>query len=115
MGGQTPFKCSFCDASFTKSGNLKKHVEAVHDGQKFKCSICDASFTHSGSLKKHVEAVHEGKKPFKSSPFKCLFCNIGSSFTQKAQLINHISTLHDGKNSFKCSECNSSFSLSKTL
>ena len=61
-------------SSFADKQNLKKHVEAVHEGIKpFKCSICDlkfannynpliqewyiSSFADKQNLKKHVEAV----------------------------------------------------------
>ena len=73
---------------FTNKQNLKKHVEAVHEGIKtFKCSVCDvefannynpqiqewyiSSFANKQNLKKHVETVHEGIKPF-----KCSICDV---------------------------------------
>ena len=70
-------------SSFADKQNLKKHVEAVHEGiNPFRCSICDlfannynpliqewylSSFVDEQNLEKHVEAVHEGIKPFKCS------------------------------------------------
>ena len=79
-------------SSFADKQNLKKHVEAVHEGIKpFKCSICDlkfannynpliqewylSSFVDKQNLKKHVEAVHEGIKPFKFSTCDFKFAN----------------------------------------
>ena len=33
---------------FTNKQNLKKHVEAVHEGIKpFKCSVCDVEFANN--------------------------------------------------------------------
>ena len=55
MDMKKPFKCNICDTSFTKKGNLKKHVASVHEGKKpFQCNICDASFAQKALLKKHV-------------------------------------------------------------
>ena len=46
--------------------NLKKHVEAVHEGIKpFKCSVCDVKFANKQNLKKHIETIYEGIKSFK--------------------------------------------------
>ena len=51
---------------FTNKQDLKKHVEAVHEGIKpFKCSVCDVKFANKQHLKKHIETIHEEIKPFK--------------------------------------------------
>ena len=51
---------------FVNQQNLKKHVEAVHEGIKpFKCSVCDVKFANKQNLKKHIETIHEGIKSFK--------------------------------------------------
>ena len=37
-------KCSICGYLFSFKTNLKKHIEAIHEGKKpQKCSICDYS------------------------------------------------------------------------
>ena len=38
-----PFKCSFCDASFFRSTNVKNHEEARHDiiKDRYNCDKCD--------------------------------------------------------------------------
>ena len=42
-----------------KRGNLKNHIEVVHEGKKpFKCIICDSSFTWNSHLKGHIPSVH---------------------------------------------------------
>ena len=47
----------------TQKHNLKKHIEAFHEGKKaFRCNICDLRFTQNGGLKIHVQYVHEGKR-----------------------------------------------------
>ena len=65
-------ECDICDCTCSTKGNLKNHVESVHEARKlFKCDICDYySCSQKGSLKLHVESVHKGKKPF-----KCEICD----------------------------------------
>ena len=53
-------KISQCVMLIGFIGNLKKHIEAVHEGKKpHKCVICEATFTQKTSLKKHITNVHE--------------------------------------------------------
>ena len=53
------YKCKQCEKTFTDSGNLKRHVKAVHEGTKdYKCDYCGKSFSEPGKLKRHVKAVH---------------------------------------------------------
>ena len=60
---ETPINCSICQANFSTRGNLKSHIDAVHDGKKpHKCSECDCSYSQKGTLNRHIKAVHEGKK-----------------------------------------------------
>ena len=35
-----PFKCDFCEASFSKNSNLKTHVETIHEKIKYVCERC---------------------------------------------------------------------------
>ena len=39
-----PFKCIICDKKISERRNLKKHIEAVHEGIKaYACNICTLS------------------------------------------------------------------------
>ena len=107
--GKKKYKCSKCDASFTRRPNLKNHVEVIHEGKNVnQCSICDASFWNSVTLKRHIATVHEGRKPL-----KCMICD--ASFARSESLKTHISTVHEGQKQFKCSICDSSFNQSGNL
>ena len=54
-------KCDLCGKSFTQAGNLKKHINSVHNGQKdHKCDLCLKTFSEAGKLKRHINAVHNG-------------------------------------------------------
>ena len=43
------------------SGNLKWHIEIVHDNRKreFKCDICKKIFSEIKYLKVHISCVHD--------------------------------------------------------
>ena len=42
---------------------LKKHINAVHNGQKdHKCDSCGKAFSQAGHLKTHINSVHNGQK-----------------------------------------------------
>jgi uncharacterized Zn-finger protein len=60
----------FVRKGFPQKGNLKRHIESVHEGKKpYKCKLYEESLSVKRHLKKHIESVHDGKKPL-----KCEFC-----------------------------------------
>ena len=47
----------------SSAGDLKKHINAVHNGQKdHKCDSCRKAFSQSGNLKTHINSVHIQRK-----------------------------------------------------
>ena len=57
------FKCPECGRVFGLKTNLKKHIEAVHEGKKpFVCPRKSSRFARKQDLNRHVKAVHEGVK-----------------------------------------------------
>ena len=57
------FKCLECSGVFRLKNNLKKHIEAVHEGKKpFVCPRKSSRFARKQDLNRHVKAVHEGVK-----------------------------------------------------
>ena len=51
--GEKPYACQHCDASYSDSSSLTKHVR-THTGEKpYACKHCDAAFSQSGTLAKH--------------------------------------------------------------
>ena len=90
-GKEKPFKGNECYVSFTKTSNLKNHMESVQKGKKpFNCDFCDKILSQKQYLSRHIESVHEGKKPFK--------CNICvTSFSIKGTLKVHIESVHNGE------------------
>ena len=42
-----------------QAGELKRHINLVHNGQKnHKCDVCEKLFYQGGHLKKHINTVH---------------------------------------------------------
>ena len=41
MKGQKDFKCESCGKSFSQTGDLKRHINTIHEGHKdYKCESC---------------------------------------------------------------------------
>merc|ERR1719318_265718 len=60
-------KCNLCDASFTRSSNLNRHIitqhpDTVGDTAVFKCDLCDHTFTKASSLKFHSTMKHKAQE-----------------------------------------------------
>jgi len=58
--------CEFvgCDATFTSTGDMKRHMRSIHAGERIACEFvgCDATFTDSGNMKKHMRSIHAGDR-----------------------------------------------------
>ncbi|UXI19213.1 putative sodium-coupled neutral amino acid transporter 7 [Sarcoptes scabiei] len=49
-----PFKCNYCDRSYTKSSELASHIPC-HTGEKpFQCCVCGKAFGQKNNLRKHI-------------------------------------------------------------
>ena len=55
------YKCDSCGKAFSLAGDLKKHINAIHNGQKdHKCDSCGKIFSYADVLKNHINAIHNG-------------------------------------------------------
>lgn len=56
----TSFICNFrgCKKVFSKSTSLIVHYWRHNNVRPFPCKICNTSFTQSGTLSRHNQAVH---------------------------------------------------------
>ena len=103
------YKCESCGKAFAEAGNLKRHINTVHDGNKdFKCESCEKAFTKALYLHIHIRRIHEGHKDF-----ECESC--GKSFSQPQNLKRHVHTVHEGHKDHKCEFCGKSFSRAEPL
>ena len=93
-GKRKPFKCGYCDYSYSDKSNLNKHLASLHEWIKpFKCDSCDYKCSQNSTLNHHVATVHEGKKPF-----KCDSCDY--TCARKSTLNRHVTAVHEGKKKF---------------
>eukprot|EP01083_Nonionella_stella_P268546 907923_1 len=50
--------CESCDTTFTLKGNLKRHINSVHEKLRpFSCESCNTAFSQKQKLKQHVSFV----------------------------------------------------------
>ena len=78
--------CYPCDYKATNVGNLKTHIQSIHEGVCYSCDQCDYKATEKGSLKKHVESIHEGVR------YSCDYCEYKA--TRKEHLKRHLKSIH---------------------
>ena len=85
-------KCDYCDTAFSETGNLKNHINRVHEKVKcviHKCNQCRKTYSDPGKLKKHIYHMHERVKNH-----KCHQCGLAFSVTTNLQ--KHINNVHLG-------------------
>ena len=103
--------CYVCGKTFSESGNLKKHINSVHNGQKdYKCDVCGKLYSSSTTLKYHKIEVHEKLK------YKCDFKNCEMSFDNVNELYNHKEKVHEGdQKNFSCKLCDKAYNMKRQL
>ncbi|TPX51388.1 hypothetical protein SeMB42_g00486 [Synchytrium endobioticum] len=74
-------KCQFCEKSFKKSGDLKRHERIHTNTRPFACGMCGKSFIQKSGLTVHMR-IHSGEKPY-----GCTDC--GRAFSDASSLNRH--------------------------
>lgn len=54
VGFFTAFKCTYCDARYTQSADLNKHLRKHIGPNTYKCDRCDKSYRLLRELRKHA-------------------------------------------------------------
>jgi hypothetical protein len=66
------YSCLHCNLQFRQTGNLRKHVQEIHERRKpFPCSLCDISFSRKHARDTHERAVYvySGQAIWIAAPF----------------------------------------------
>ncbi len=97
------FFCTICEKSFSTNGNLKNHINTIHNHiLPFKCPypLCKHSYSNQSRLSIHLR-THSGFKPY-----ICPICK--KSFNEKGNLKTHIG-FHSNERPYKCNYCDKSY------
>ena len=90
-----------CFKSFGMSGDLKHHIQSVHENIREHCPICQKEF-RAKSLKTHIKTAHE-----KIKEHNCSICL--KSFGLAQSLKRHIVIVHEKMKNHFCQVCQKGF------
>ena len=79
------FTCHLCGKKWRTAGNLKRHINGVHEKirKTYQCEICNKTLSGNSYLKIHMEAVHQ-----KIKKWNCEEC--GKQYAHKQGYLSHI-------------------------
>ncbi|KAL7948551.1 hypothetical protein V8C42DRAFT_254354 [Trichoderma barbatum] len=61
--------CHFCDMTFTRSDNLKRHLDQSHSGKTlFNCSYCSEKFSKLSDFRSHFDSHPETRNREENNP-----------------------------------------------
>ena len=115
-----PHDCSFCDSSFSRKNNLRRHITMVHERKKLEVILQEKSLLKGSNFNKIEYLVDFQALEDKHGPFKrdngyilCSYCS--NRFERPARLKEHIVAVHEGKKPHSCSVCDKSFGMKRNL
>ena len=122
------YECQQCNKAFTKTSNLTRHIQSIHEGMKYACNQCDLQFTTqsramtkgykyecqqcdkayitSSHLTRHIQSVHEGVN------VACDQCD--KQYTDQSSLTRHIQSVHEGVK-YACNHCDKCYTDQSAL
>jgi KRAB domain-containing zinc finger protein len=105
--GAKNFPCNVCGKMFSTPGNLKNHIQRIHEKLKeHQCDECEYKGFNKHELEDH-HRTHTGEKPF-----KCNNCDYSTNL--KSNLNKHI-RIHNGEKQYKCDQCDAVFAQKQPL
>ena len=115
------FSCTKCKKIFSHEKNQKRHMKETHGNRIYRCSLCNASYVREGDIKKHVRREHKEEQKRKENIQKeesnqSYLCNIcEKTFSKKQNLNQHIRDTHNEEKRYECPECPDKFSRQSNL
>lgn len=129
--------CPMCGRDFPKPGNVKRHIQTVHENQRpyrcdecgkrfghkthrdrhrkshtpdlpYACQWCEARFRASSRLDRHVSSVHKVSNGSPTRDNEYICKQCGVAFAQKSNLNRHIASIHEHRR-YVCSFCPQTF------
>ena len=103
------YKCSSCNAAFSRKCYLNRHVSGVHENKKtYQCGICLVKFLEEHELKRHIFEVHEnkGEKLYRFTRSNARSLS-NAALSQKIILDNHESGAHERPKNVKLTKSQS--------
>ena len=101
---QIKYSCNQCDHQASTQGNLKIHIQSVHEKIWYSCNQCDYQAAQNGDLKTHIQSVHEKIK------YSCNQCD--HQATGKRNLKKNINIMiwgsedsYSEKFKYSCNQC----------
>ena len=105
--GIKPYKCKYCEMTFSRPDGLRSHTH-VHDRtQSYLCSHCGKQFARRNQRDRHERGAHFGDKRE-----KCSYC--GKMFQERQNRITH-ERIHTGEKPYQCTHCGRRFTQSDQL
>ena len=53
-------QCQICGIICSTKGNLKTHLDGVHNGKKYPCTYCQKKFPQDSGRIRHENSCHKG-------------------------------------------------------
>lgn len=100
-------QCNQCEATFTRSDNLKRHARRCHSNDLFSCAICNKGLKNQEAMDRHLD-FHQGKQKF-----QCDVCK--KDYTSATGLKIHSRTHSDSGTRLKCSLCDKNYTTKQQL
>lgn len=107
-----PFKCDFCQKTFTQSNNYKEHLMSHRNENQFYCDKCGSGFRHKSHFNIHVRRHEEPIPNSRPRKFQCSHCS--KRFHTNFHRNEHART-HTREKPYLCKICGNQFGALSTL
>ncbi|KAH1012826.1 hypothetical protein HUJ05_011912 [Dendroctonus ponderosae] len=110
--GDKPFKCNYCDAAFSSTIRLTRHITTHAGLRPYPCKICSRTFLLSHHLTRHMRSHYEKQPEEALGRHKCAICY--TAFDNVNLVRDHINSHLQGL-PHQCQKCDYSFETEKQL